>query len=383
MRRTRQPLPIPTAQLLDAIARTLAVSGADLEIRTIDTNERQTAAHVAVDYRGDELFAKVLLADRFPRLTPQFVLASSADGEEYCNADEQVRLESESARHLRALAHASDGIRVPRVRATSETERVIVWDRVQGTTLEYLLKHGPRADRRDARGRHVGTLLGSFLRTVHEHCAGGTTRIVVTDCTELLAQAEMTSPETVPVLAAAIDRLQRLIADGRDGEMPLTLVHGDLSLSNIVWDENSRSLAVVDFEHSRRDLALFDLAAWIYGVRVCLFWPTISPSVVQEWESAFAKGYANSSDTAARAYRLSELIAIAWVFGYFLSTRLPERELTATGLTRLLRICYRLFVKRHVLASRMDMLTKATLIDVMTTDGLTNRHENTPQFVNS
>jgi tRNA A-37 threonylcarbamoyl transferase component Bud32 len=338
-------------EVVPAVARTLGVDRDALDVRLVTVNERQTAAHVRVDFGRDRLFAKVLLQARVPRLTPQFLFVPSEDSAEYRSASDQIRRESESAERLRLLSRDGAGVRVPRVRAASESERVIVWDRVEGVTLEHLLKRSRNAP---AAARQIGGAVGIFLRCVHGESANGRRKVFLKDTAEMTSLAETITPGTAPVLARTLGRLRAMLdADGAI-ELPTTFVHGDLSLSNLMWDERDRRLTVVDFEHARDDAAVFDLTAWIYGLRVCLFWPRVHPETVRQWESGFTDAYGDGAD---RVYRTAELMAVAWLFGYFLPERVPGRERLSSGLARLQRVLYRRFLRDRLIAKRLRHLT--------------------------
>jgi aminoglycoside phosphotransferase (APT) family kinase protein len=139
-------------------------------------------------------------------------------------------------------------------------------------------------------------------------------------------------------------------------DVPAALIHGDLSLSNLLWDDRRRVLHVVDFEHSRSDSVLFDLAAWIYGVRVALFRPFVHQRTVGDWENAFREGYQLTGSAAHASYSIAELVAVIWIFGYFLPQRIREREASATGAERLRRLMYRRVLMKPLLQRRLPLL---------------------------
>jgi tRNA A-37 threonylcarbamoyl transferase component Bud32 len=353
--------------LLAAIARTLRVNPHDLDTRAVTLNERETAAHVHVDYGRDPLFAKVLLTPRAPCATPHFLLAPSDDATGDRRAADHIACERESADRLR-LAAEGVAIRVPQMRAVSESERVMVWDRVEGTTLERVLKSGRHAPD-GCGGREIGQALGAFLLRVHRQSTNRCRKVLPADCARALAPTESARTEYAPMLSRTLRELDALAGASGGVELPVAFVHGDLSLSNLMWDRRTQSVAIVDFEHCRDDLTVFDLTAWIYSVRVSLLWPWVRPAVVREWEAGFRDGYRDGDERRALAYRFAELMAIAWVFGHFLPQRLAARERGSSGLARVQRVLYRRFVKSRLLAQRLPDITRTS--DVPAADMVT------------
>jgi Ser/Thr protein kinase RdoA (MazF antagonist) len=199
-------------------------------------------------------------------------------------------------------------------------------------------------------------LVGFFLRAVHDRHPVAPATLQLADCTPLVERARKLTPEWSDVLADAVARLQEQFAAPGMADVPAALIHGDLSLSNLLWDERRRVLHVVDFEHSRSDSVLFDLAAWIYGVRVALFRPFVRQRTVRDWESGFRDGYQLTGSAAHTSYTIAELIAVIWVFGYFLPQRIREREARATNAERLRRLIYRRVLMKPLLQRRLPLL---------------------------
>jgi len=333
-----------------------------IDIKKINFNERRTAAHVNLTFGRDRLFAKVLLAPTYLKLSPQFILASGYDDGHTWQAAAQIRQEQQQGHLLREIANTTNTVSVPRMVEASERHQALVWEHVDGVNLDELLKRPYGQLLPTISPRQLAALVGSFLRAVHDRHPVAPGSLQLADCTPLIERARKLTPEWSDVLENAVARLQQQFAAQGMADGPATLIHGDLSLSNLLWDDRRRVLHVVDFEHSRSDSVLFDLAAWIYGVRVALFRPLVQRRTVRDWESGFREGYQLASSAAQTAYAIAELVAVIWIFGYFLPQRIRERETGAHHVERLRRLIYRRILMKPLLRRRLGLLQQTTEI---------------------
>jgi hypothetical protein len=335
------------AEIVTAVARTLGER--TVRVRRVAFNERRSAAHVWASAGGEDVFAKVLLADWLatrdnrPLPGPRPVRLRSAVS--------LLATEWETSWQLFPLS--SDEAGVPRPLAVSLADKAILWHEGGRETMRGLLRAYTAFGTSRKWAEAASGRLGAFLRRVHDRFAHGDESLHVGQLLEAVRQhAAGVSEDMRPFLATATRVLQALERELNTSRLrvPVSLIHGDLQPSNVLWDGAGR-IWLVDFEHSRHDMAILDLVQWIYNIRVALLYPLVDPRRVLRVERAFWEGYGGESRPdlvlATRA------LAAVWIFCFLVPERIPYRRRTARIGRRVALALYEGLLKTRVIAWRM------------------------------
>ena len=298
---------------------------------------------------GARLFAKIFLADPYP-IPPRFATPwEELEGPENPQraVEEQVNVEWNMIQEMRSVVGAQN---IPAPLGHSVGDRTLVVEEVRGQRMDSFVNWG-WPSRRKARSVEAAMLqAGSWLRTAHESSFQGYETVDITGAADaLLALARRKKVEIAPYAGLALKVLEstrRNLNPRTSLRVPVALNHGDFSLPNMIWDDTSKQLWVIDFEHSSYRPILHDLCTLIATLRYRLLLPFTSPRVVGILEEAFWRGY---GPTAKEIRTLVNGLSCAWLFYHIfprLST-LRERRGWRGGLKAFL---YKSLLQRFMMA---------------------------------
>jgi phosphotransferase family enzyme len=280
-------------------------------------------------------FAKILQQDRFPVARPQVLLGVAPPGPpEMTSAQAQLEREWQIGSLLHSKAQDSLGGGIPAPLGLSVAERTIVWEGIEGRTVESLLTRGPATPIKHL--YEAARQTGRLLRTLHssaDRCEDNIDLVPIH--ASVTARLQDCMSQHRHHYETALRVLEQLMARVPDGRLPaLTgLVHGDFSPANVIWDHLSGRAYLVDFEHSHPDRLLFDLTSWTFNVRVKLLHPMVTTHAAITAETAFWEGYGTA--TKQNLPFLAKSLAAIRIFFSYVPTDLSGRIRASSGYRRL------------------------------------------------
>lgn len=344
--------------LARVIAHTLQLAPSNIEIGQIGFNERCSALHIRGTFHGQLFFAKRLLSDIFPLSKPKVIPGDSeiTGNQPMVTASEQIEREWNMGLLFNELRDPRLSIYIPRPLGKCIEENLIIWEGIEGYSLEMVLKH--RRQCRDSLllNQRLPRHLGMFIRRVHQKVSNGYMQLNLQKVHQfLLSSINNSSGAAREYFKTALVVLDAELLEASSPilHFPKVLTHGDFSLSNIIWDSKNRRFCIVDFEHSYYQMSLFDLITWVCNLRVKLLNPIISPAICQLWESAFWDGYGRGD---AQLVRVAQTLGSIWVFAYFLPERLPNRTQQVSFAHSLLIKIYRIFLESIMVRLRKELI---------------------------
>ena len=257
-------------------------------------------------------------------------------------------------RYVRSLTGSS---RIPSPLGRSCDAKTIVWEEAEGERLDNLAKRSWLTGRT---GESVGRALlhaGKWVRDLHDSSAHGTQVIEMRRAIQNL-EMRMLGKEIAEqrYIESAIQILNHLIAVAGTSRftMPVALAHGDFCPANLMWEKNSQSLTVVDFELSEVHPVCYDLFALVSDLRARLLVPLIPKATIRHWEESFWTGY---GPVAIETRMLVDALALARIFYHHLP-RLLTRRKRRGQVAGLAAFAYRTLAERLVITYRIDLPSK-------------------------
>lgn len=298
-------------------------------------------------------FAKIFLTDQYPVARRFFTpWEEEVDSGWLPVRSTSEQIEAEWAMTQRVSAFAQ-GAAVPTPLGRSLGARTIVWEKAEGKRLDRIAAHSIWTD---ARGR-IGALgafqAGRWLRSLH---AASALCVQFVNLAEGIQKFEGTLPKRkgadLQYCLAALRILKGLLSSLPSGglELPVALNHGDFCPANVLWDEQTRQLAVVDYELACFQPVAYDLFSFISELRAQLLRPHISRALVQNWESAFWNGYGEVSPELRMAV---DALAHSRIYYYSLA-RLLTRGRRRGWIRGAVATLYRLVLEPYVRAKRLE-----------------------------
>jgi len=238
--------------------------------------------------------AKIYLVDLYP-VPARF----AAPGEELqprkdvCRpVEEQISIEWKRIQKVRSLVGNRNS---PTPLGYSLEGRTLVFEEVQGVRADHLAR---RAWPGTARAKSTERALfhaGAWLRNLHEvsfrHCESVIPVEVLRQARRVvgLKPTEPTSEERHAL--QPLEAVCRQIGPRTPVRVPIAMNHGDFSLPNLIWDDETEHLWVLDFEHSCSRSTFHDLGMMVFDLRRHLLHPLASPRVIHRCEQSFWSGY--------------------------------------------------------------------------------------------
>lgn len=338
----------------ERIACALSVKTASISIERYGYSYSRLTARCVGESDGERFFAKILLANPYP--IPQ---RFKTPWESRPSATVPVRslheqIEAEWNLTLKMQGY-SGGECVPAPLGRSVPARTIVWERADGSSLARALKASRWKLSMSEAGSRALFQTGVWLRSVHQASRHGTESINVRHLIRISndsARQKDKSAEPYKRIASKILELALLeIGEARTFEVPVAFTHGDLCLTNLLWDSMERQLAVVDYELSGFRPICHDLFAIVANLRSALLNPLIPKSVILAWEKSFWLGYGPiSSEVSVYVSAL----ALARVFYYHLS-RFHSKQRRKGWIAGIRAQAYRTVLEPAVIAKRLSL----------------------------
>lgn len=275
---------------------------------------------------GARLFAKIFLADPYP-IPPRFATPwEELEGPENPQrpVEEQVTAEWNMLQEMRTVAGAQN---IPAPLGHSVGDRTLVVEEVAGQRMDSFVNWTWQG-RRKARSVEAAMLqAGTWLRTAHDSSFQGYETVGVSEAVDaVMVLARRKKVEIAPYAGPALKVLEitrRDLNPRTSLRVPVALSHGDFSLPNLIWDDASKHLWVIDFEHSSHRPIVHDLCTLIATLRYRLLLPFTSPRVVRLLEEAFWRGY---GPTAKEIRTLVNGLSCAWLFYHIFPRLATLRE---------------------------------------------------------
>jgi aminoglycoside phosphotransferase len=301
--------------LRQRVARTLGLSWEMIHLDPCHIDLRSISC--CGDAAGQRFFAKHYFADPY-RIVSALpwkevfggVVASRA-------ASDQVDMEWQATHSFRGFSQSGT---VPAALAFSQSEKTIVWERVDGHRLDRLLKRSRLVSGAGECCVKALADAGRWLRTVHDASTQGTKAVdlgqwisVITD----VMQRESGNSETPYQMSAReVLNATRLMISGQSVvELPVVMNHGDFTLANMIWDDEQRCLFVVDLENPAAAGPHYDLLTAIFSLRSKLLNPVISPDVIRNAERSFWESYGTVPWQLTHFVNAVAVARALWQFG--------------------------------------------------------------------
>ncbi len=341
--------------ILCRIADTLGIPVGEVNLSHIGTSTSGSSLHCIGRANGKMFFAKLLLADEFPYLAP--VLVPEASCSDYSDrmrsAKDQIRAEWVVASRLQ---QPNALVLMPRQLACSEINRTMIWQALSNSRpLAQIIKRAIGADRTGEIGISALWRVGAWLKDSQKAHEVEQTFLDLAHVRNILAQQRDVHVALRPFYQFALQIVtQGIEALGRERILlPTTLSHGDLSLPNILWCEDTNQPAIVDFEHTAIRTVVHDPVVLVSNLRAKLFNPLIPCEVVWKWEEAFWSGYNPQKELKI----VIEVLASAWIYHWFLP-RIADRTTKQPLLQWILRRFYEQLFERRLASTNMEMFLR-------------------------
>jgi Ser/Thr protein kinase RdoA (MazF antagonist) len=303
---------------------------------------------------GVPFFAKTFVAELYP-VTPRVVMPwewrDTLDQETRSGAA-QVEIEWNMTNEMRALGGSRN---VPPLLGKSGEAKTIVWEGLQGTRLDRLVRRGVWSAGARQSSSEASFQAGLWLRKIHRGSARGEETIYVTQMLEALKEWGARSGQTEATNQRIALRIlkEALAAIGGKGAVrsDTVLSHGDLSLSNMAWDANASRLFLFDFEHADYRSACHDLITVLFSLSTHLFNPLISRKDVEVLRDSFWSGYGPVSQETSC---LVGAVAMSRMFYYYLP-RISTRGERRGWLRGFMADSYLTFLKEFIVGRRLGI----------------------------
>lgn len=331
--------------LTNHIASTLRLDPHAIEILRLGNNERGTAWHILFSAQGGKYFAKHIPNESVPLAKPVALptdLNFAPILEGHRGAVAQLQQEREATITLGAV---SGDVSVPTPEAMSSHHRTMVWRAADGLQLEDFLRRSRRNQVMAGVGTKACHALGLWLRKVHDSSTSEMRTLDLNAHVDALQKwAEQLGARDRKYVARAV----RILEEAKSTlttpvKAPLCFIHGDLQYPNVLLDEMSRDLTVVDFEWSRTGGAETDLVAFVANTRAKELNPSYPAATARLWEKAFWDGYGSIDSKLAH---LVDALATAWIFYWYLPG-LTRRQKFMSPARRGAIALFRSLVERH------------------------------------
>jgi len=283
------------------LAAALNVTENEVELEQSASDTRSVRCSGRVLRR--EFFAKVLLADPYPLNVVVPWKEAFSSSPEWRAAKEQIEFEWNRTLELRRTLIPSS-IAQPLGRSLETT--TLAWEKINGVPVLSLLLRGRVLDRS---GMTAAAMFhaGAWLRTLHQKTAYDSELLDAKEIlTFVLRVIQSQKPSTYVQQARAI--VQEAIAKLGASRISsaIALNHGDFTLANLMWDEHTEQISVVDFENAMPNGIWQDLSTMALSLRKQLLNPLVSGNQIREMEKAFWAGYGEvSPDLLSFVYALA------------------------------------------------------------------------------
>ncbi len=348
----------------ESVASALNVRSAEVKIDHWRFSPGQRSTRSWGTSMGRRFFAKTLAQDPYP-LVPRVAVpgrAAFAHGKAFRSAGEQIEAEWVMTQQLRELVGRAD---IPALLGRSIPAKTLVWEQATGARVDDAVK---RSRWLDPKGKATGAALfqaGIWLRKLHDASSHDEE---VVNCGEIIRNvSELLESEGLGSSAYATTALQ-LLGKGRQHAgahlvMPIALTHGDFTLANLLWDNETNHLWVVDFEDFAERTLLHDLVTIVFDLRVMLLNPFVPKDVVLCLEKAFWNGY---GDIPNESFMWVNVLAAARIFYYYLprlSSRGLRRGRLAGGLASIYKTFFETAMISRCLSEGFPALTSGLLAE--------------------
>jgi len=331
--------------LTSHIASTLRLDPPTIQILRLGNNERGTAWHILFSAQGEKYFAKHIPTESVPLAKPVALptdLNFAPTPESRRDAVAQLQQEREATIALGAI---SGGVSTPTPEAISSPHRTMVWRAADGLQLEDFLRRSRRNKVMAGVGVKACHTLGQWLRKVHD---SSTTEMRTLEPGGHVAALEKWADQLGAQDRKYVARAVRILEEAKSAlptpaEAPRCLIHGDLQYPNILLDEKTRDLTVVDFEWSGTGGAETDLVAFVANTRAKELNPSYPAATARLWEKAFWEGYGPIDTKLAH---LVDALATAWIFYWYLPG-LTRRQKFMSPARRTTVALFRSLVENH------------------------------------
>lgn len=303
---------------------------------------------------GRRFFAKILLANPYPipeRFSTLWQCGRSATIP-VRSLFEQIETEWNMTLRMQGF---SGGHCVPTPMGRSVPARTIVWEKADGSSLARVLKAPCWKPSMAKAGSRAMFQLGVWLRGVHQASRFGKERInlrhLIRKSSNSAREIDKTAQRYELIAWKILERALVEIGETPPFEVPVAFTHGDLCLTNLLWDNKGWRLAVVDYELSGFRPVCHDLFAIIASLRSALLNPLIPKSVVLAWERSFWLGY---GPIPSRLSVYVRALALARIFYHHL-LRFHTRRKSQGGIAGIEARVYRTFLEPSVIAKRLEL----------------------------
>lgn len=356
---TTEPHNLSTDVLRERIAAALSTSPESLRVERWNLSLRHRSARSWGTWAGQRFFAKTFIMEPYP-VTPRPTIPGEGElhrGPQLRPAEVQCENEWNMANKLRALA-GPEFVPIPMER--SKAAKTIVWQELRGVCLCELIERSLWEDRK---GKTLAAALGqagAWLRRLHDTSLQGSEPVDIGRMVEILPalmQKEgLYSPGYLQMARRLLEEARLRIGSADKLLLPVALNHGDFALANLVLDEKTNNLSIIDFEHAGPHSICHDLFTIIFDLRSRLLNPLIPRQVILGAEKSFWAGYGSVSD---QILVLVGALASARIFYYSLP-RLATRRKRRGWLAGTTASLYRAFLENSVASRRLGATVNLT-----------------------
>ncbi|MFB3922530.1 MAG: aminoglycoside phosphotransferase family protein [Terriglobia bacterium] len=335
------------------VAQALEVEPAALQIDRFDRSPSKLTLRSRGQVKAKRFFAKTYLVDSYP-IESRFVAAwdlGEPREEARRPVEKQIEVEWSMTRRMGELAGCME---VPQPIGKSAAARTIVWEEAAGRRVDRMVRRSAWADPRGKSIVPVVSRAGAWLARVHRASAGERRTLdlaQVRSSLHRLLHERGLDASRYGVVARRVFEDALAEVGSTVLEVPIVFTHGDFNNANLIWDEETQRLGVVDFELAGYQDIPRDLVTFLFNLRIQMLNPLISPTLVRALEDAFWEGY---GAVPRPLYAFVTGVTAASVFYYYLP-RVANRRRRRGRWAGLMASLYKTLFESSVVTRRLGI----------------------------